>query len=166
LVNVELHLPDPQVIAPEAVLFESRILFVDPCFVRLIERLLLLLQRYSLAARVERVELVCRQNDGVDSPILLDEYRFGLGMGAYGTEPIFGLCRSYAHGCAPLGILAILAIVEIQAVRWVPQLRIPESAFGSPSFTASRTQRGGAPEGDRMTDLSVFIVQSPMKTFR
>ena len=65
-------------------LFESRILFVDPCFVRLIERLLLLLQRYSLAARVERVELVCRQNDGVDSPI--EGYRFGDLGNVYGAQ--------------------------------------------------------------------------------
>ncbi|HQZ08053.1 MAG TPA: hypothetical protein PLJ46_19405, partial [Burkholderiaceae bacterium] len=103
LVNVELHLPDPQVIAPEAVLFEPRVLFVDPGFVCLIERLLLLLQGLSLAARAKRVELICRQNDGVDSAILLDEYGLGLGLGADGTKTILGLCRSDAHGRPHLG---------------------------------------------------------------
>jgi len=72
--DVELHLPDPQVVAAQTVLLDPRILFVDPGFVCLIERLLLLFQRLALAARAERVELICRQNDSVDSPVLLDEF--------------------------------------------------------------------------------------------
>ena len=102
-VDVELHLPDPQVVAPQTVLFEPRVLLADPGLVRLIKRLLLLFQGLPLDARIERVELVCRQDDGVDSPILLHEYGLGLGLGANGTETILGLCRSDAHGCALLG---------------------------------------------------------------
>jgi hypothetical protein len=102
-VDVELHLPDPQVVAPQTVLFEPRVLLVDPGLVRLIKRLLLLFQGLPLDASIERVELVCRQDDGVDSPILLDEYGLGFGLGANGTETILGLCRSDAHGRSPLG---------------------------------------------------------------
>jgi hypothetical protein len=49
-VDVELHLPNPQVVAPQAVFLESRVLFFEPSFVGLIEHLLLLLQRLALAA--------------------------------------------------------------------------------------------------------------------
>ena len=48
---MELHLPDPLVVARQTVLLEPRILFVDPGFMGLIEHLLLLFQGFALAAR-------------------------------------------------------------------------------------------------------------------
>ncbi|WP_296447866.1 hypothetical protein [Rhodoferax sp. UBA5149] len=81
--------------------FESRILFVNPGFMRLLEHAFSRRQCLGFGGRFQRFKLLDRHNDGVNAPIFFHINRSNFGFGADGTEPVLGLGGGNSHGAAP-----------------------------------------------------------------
>lgn len=71
----------------------------QPGAVRLFKFALALCQCFGPATDLKLGILLCRQDDGVNAPVLFYKNRFGLGQGTNGTKPVLGVgCSNLQDG--------------------------------------------------------------------